>query len=76
VSPAAGVTAGTATAAGIGAPKPPSFPVQPPPAAPGTPAPPPPTPGAVPGGRHTQPTPNLPEGVRQKLEQMKGLNKK
>ena len=26
--------------------------------------------------RHTPPTPNLPEGVRQKLEQMKGLNKK
>jgi hypothetical protein len=77
-SPAAGVTAGASTAAGVGAP--PKAPVMPgalPSATPpGTPAPPQP-PAPAPGGRHaTPPTPNLPDGVRQKLEQMKALNKK
>jgi hypothetical protein len=77
VSTAAGVTAGVSPAAGVGA-KPTSPVMPPPPVPPGTPAPPqaPPTPAV--SGRHNQPAPppNLPEGVRQKLEQMKGLNKK
>jgi len=77
-SPAAGAL-GASPAAGIGgAPKPPvtaagtaAVPQQPPPGVPQPPVPPaPPTPK-----RH-QPSPNLPEGVRQKLEQMKGLNKR
>jgi hypothetical protein len=74
-SPAAGVM-GTSPSAGIGGtPKPPAL-------AAGTPgAPPPQPPGAVPQpGPAPLPKrggpPNLPEGVRQKLEQMKGLNKK
>jgi hypothetical protein len=77
VSPAAGVTAGASTAAGIGA-KPAVPGVVPPVPPPGTPAPPqPPPPGTV-SPRHNaqQPPPNLPDGVRQKLEQMKQLNKK
>jgi hypothetical protein len=76
VSTAAGVTAGASPAAGVGAK--PAVPVVVPPGVPaGTPVPPPPPPAAV-SGRHNQPSPppNLPEGVRQKLEQMKGLNKK
>jgi hypothetical protein len=75
-SPAAGVTAGTSTAAGIGAPKPPT--ITPPASAPGVVAgtPPQPVPPAAVPPRHSPPSPNLPEGVRQKLEQMKGLNKK
>jgi hypothetical protein len=73
-SPAAGVTAGNATAAGVGAPKPPPQVPAPPP---GMPAPPvPPAQATGPAGRHNQPPPNLPDGVRQKLEQMKQLNKK
>jgi hypothetical protein len=77
VSPAAGVTAGASTAAGIGA-KPTAPVMPPPPVPPGTPVPPQPPPGPAVSGRHNQPAPppNLPEGVRQKLEQMKGLNKK
>jgi hypothetical protein len=77
VSPAAGITAGQSTAAGIGGvPKAPVVPgVVPPGTPPGAPAPPPPPPATA--GRHaTPPTPNLPDGVRQKLEQMKALNKK
>ena len=78
-SPAAGVIAGTSTAAGIGAkPAVPNIVPPPPgtPGAPGTPAPPQPPPG-TPGRRNQPPPPpNLPEGVRQKLEQMKGLNRK
>jgi hypothetical protein len=82
-SPAAGVSTGASPAAGIGgAPKPPvtaagtaaapppPVPGQPVPPAPGTP--PPPTPGA----NKRAHSPNLPDGVRQKLEQMKGLNKR
>jgi hypothetical protein len=83
-SPAAGVSAGTSTAAGIGgAPKPPvtaagtaAIPPQPP--VPGQPAPPvpgQPAPPTPPGNKRAH-SPNLPDGVRQKLEQMKGLNKR
>jgi hypothetical protein len=75
-SPAAGVMSGASPAAGIGgAPKPPvtaaGTAAAPPP--PGTPAPPgPPAASATPPKRGA---PNLPEGVRQKLEQMK-MNKR
>jgi hypothetical protein len=75
-SPAAGVTSGASPAAGVGAQKPPVT-------AAGTAATPPapPTPPTQPGVTTTTlprrpPSPNLPEGVRQKLEQMKGLNKR
>jgi hypothetical protein len=82
-SPAAGISTGASPAAGIGgAPKPPVTAAgtaavpPPPPPVPGQPAPPvpatPPTPGA---GKRAH-SPNLPDGVRQKLEQMKGLNKR
>ncbi len=75
-SPAAGVTAGAATAAGIGA-KPTAPGIVPP----GTTPPGAPAPAAGVQTRHgaappTPPSPNLPDSVRQKLEQMKGLNKK
>jgi hypothetical protein len=77
-SPAAGIT-GASPAAGIGGtPRPPAHPggspatssiaVQPP--QPGQPPATPPAPG-----RHGGAAPNLPEGVRQKLEQMKQLNR-
>jgi hypothetical protein len=83
-SPAAGVSTGASPAAGIGgapkppvtaagtaaAPPPPPVPGQPAPPAPGQPAPPTP-----PGSKRAH-SPNLPDGVRQKLEQMKGLNKR
>lgn len=78
-SPAAGITSGASPAAGIGgAPKPPvtaagTAAVPPPP---GVPAPPTPPAPPVPQPRHGGPgNPNLPEGVRQKLEQMKMKNK-
>jgi hypothetical protein len=80
VSPAAGVTAGTSTAAGIGGAKPPVVAAgtaagQPPPGAPMQPGvTPTPIPPAPPGKRGA--TPNIPEGVRKKLEEMKGLNKR
>jgi len=84
-SPAAGIATGASPAAGIGgAPKPPvtaagtAAQPPPPPGAPGVPGVPPP-PGApappAPGGKRAH-SPNLPDGVRQKLEQMKGLNKR
>jgi hypothetical protein len=79
-SPAAGVS-GTSPAAGVGSG------AKPPVTAAGTAAAPhPPAPGApavqAPGTPPTTippkrpPSPNLPEGVRQKLEQMRGLNKR
>ena len=79
-SPAAGVTTGASPAAGVGGgPKPPVTAAgtaavpPPPPAAP----PAPPVPGVTPTTLPKRPpSPNLPEGVRQKLEQMKGLNKR
>jgi hypothetical protein len=65
LSPSAGVVQGTPTAAGVGAPvKAPAVTAVSPGAQPGLPKPP-------------APAPNLPEGVRQKLQQMKnGLNKR
>jgi len=80
-SPAAGVASGASPAAGIGgAPKPPvtaaGTAAMPQPPVPGQPAPPaPPTPPAGAAGKRAH-SPNLPDGVRQKLEQMKGLNKR
>jgi len=72
-SPAAGVMAGQPTSAGIGA-------VKPPVTAAGVVATPPVPPTTAPPGSHlpAQPAqPNLPEGVREKLEQMKkGLHKR
>jgi hypothetical protein len=82
-SPAAGVAAGTSPAAGIGgAPKPPvtaaGTAAVPPPGVtpPGVPAPPAPPAATAPGANKRAHSPNLPDGVRQKLEQMKGLNKR
>jgi len=80
-SPAAGVASGASPAAGIGgAPKPPvtaaGTAAIPQPPVPGQPAPPaPPTPPTPAAGKRAH-SPNLPDGVRQKLEQMKGLNKR
>ena len=79
VSPAAGST-GASPAAGIGgAPKPPvsaagtaAVPPVPPPQQPVPGAPPTPPVPPTPGKRGS----NMPDGVRQKLEQMKGLNKR
>jgi hypothetical protein len=72
VSPAAGVTSGVSPAAGVGAaPKPPGV-------AAGTaaaPAPQPPAPPAPGPAAPKPPSPNLPESVRQKLEQMRGPKK-
>jgi hypothetical protein len=83
-SPAAGISTGASPAAGVGGtPKPPvtaagTAAIPPTPPVPGQPAPPvpgqpaPPTPAA----NKRAHSPNLPDGVRQKLEQMKGLNKR
>jgi len=83
-SPAAGISTGASPAAGVGGtPKPPvtaagTAAVPPPPPVPGQPAPPVPGQPAPPtaAGNKRAHSPNLPEGVRQKLEQMKGLNKR
>jgi hypothetical protein len=72
-SPAAGVTTGASPAAGIGgAPK---VPTPPAPVPPGIQPPQPPAPAPPAPAKHA-PSPNLPDAVRQKLEQMKGGNKK
>ena len=81
-SPAAGISTGVSPAAGIGgAPKPPvtaagTAAAPPPPPVPGQPAPPAPATPPTPGAGKRAHSPNLPDGVRQKLEQMKGLNKR
>ncbi len=80
-SPAAGISTGASPAAGIGgAPKPPvtaaGTAAVPQPPVPGQPGPPVPAAPPTPAANKRAHSPNLPDGVRQKLEQMKGLNKR
>jgi hypothetical protein len=74
-STAAGITTGASPAAGIGGAPRPGLPPGVPPVQPPQPPQPPGVPPPAGSPKHA-PNPNLPEGVRQKLEQMKGLNKK